>query len=129
MIPSLEERRSTTKHNMQLKQLFVAENAAHTFKREDKTMVRIVTIITVLACSLLLGGVTIAQDRDRTRDRDQTVLHDQDRLRTQDKLHTQDKDMTRDMVRDRDRDKLHAPGNAGMKTGQGSGSGTGSGRK
>ena len=84
-------------------------------------MLKIISVAIALACSLMLGGGTYAQDRDRTRDMDKTVLHDQDRFKTQDKLYTQDKDMAKDMTKDkdmtRDRDMLHTPGAAGMSQG------------
>ena len=95
-------------------------------------MVRIFALVTMLVCSFLLGSVTFALDRDRTRDhrdQDKTVLHDQDRLKTQDKLYTQDKEMSRELIRARDQDKLHAPGNSGMIKGPGTSNGTGRGRR
>ncbi len=92
-------------------------------------MVRIISLVIVLACSLLLGGGAFALDQDRTRDRDKTALHDQDRLKTQDRLYTQDKNPTKDMIRDRDRDKLHSPRDSGMKNSSGPRSGAGGGRK
>jgi hypothetical protein len=88
-------------------------------------MVRIVSLIIVLVCSLLLGGGAFAQDQDRTRDKDKTVLHDQDKLKTQDRLYTQDKDLTKDMIRDRDRDKLHTPTGSGMNQGSRTSAGAG----
>jgi len=94
-------------------------------------MVRIIALVTMLACSFILGGGVYAQDRDRTRDTDKTVLHDQDKLKTQDKLYTQDQDTTRDkdMIRARDHDELHTPGSAGMNQGFRTGAGAGRGRR
>jgi len=88
-------------------------------------MVRIISLVIVLACSLLAGGGAFAQDQDKTRDRDKSILHDQDRIKIQDRLYMRDKNPTRDMIRDRDRDKLHTPSGAG--TNQGSRTGIGAG--
>lgn len=92
-------------------------------------MVKFISLVTVLICSLMLGGGAFAQDRDRTRDTDKTGLHEPDRLKTQDKLHAQDKDLTKDMIRARDQDKLHTPSDSDMKRGPGTGSGAGRGRR
>ena len=96
-------------------------------------MVKIFALVIVLVSFLVVGGGAFAQDRDRTRDQDKTVLHDPNVIRNQDKLQTRDRyktaDPDKDMIRDRKRDRLHQPGDSGMKQGSRTGAGAGGGRR